>query len=107
MSFTLRFADQDTHETLRLVAEEIGVSMNRLAEDLIASGLRVAVLGVEEQLSATLNALQAYRGEDLEEDLVAFARAEADVDDPIVTRLVSPAAVDPVHVGAIFAASLE
>ncbi|HEY5025144.1 MAG TPA: hypothetical protein VII76_09220 [Acidimicrobiales bacterium] len=85
------------------MADEIGVSMNRLAEELIASGLRVAVLGLEERLSQTLSALQAYRGEGLEEDLVAFAHAEA----PIVTRLLSPEPADPLGVGAVFASRVD
>lgn len=106
-SFTLRFVDKDTHATLRIVAEEFGVSMNRLAEDLIASALRVVVLGVEEELSGTLAALQSYRGEGLEDDLAAFAHAEAAIDDPIVTRLRSPEVVDPFGVGAIFAKTME
>jgi hypothetical protein len=106
-SFTLRFGDKETHAALRIVAQEFGVSMNRLAEDLIASALRVVVLGVVEELSGTLAALQSYRGQGLEEDLAAFAHAEAAIDDPIVTRLHAPEVVDPFGVGAIFAKTVE
>lgn len=106
-SFTLRFGDESTRATLRIVAEELGVSMNSLAEDFIASGLRMVALGIEQELSETLAALQTYRGEGLEEDLAAFAHAEAEVDDPVVTRLRSPGGLDPFGVGAIFAATLE
>jgi hypothetical protein len=106
-SFTLRFDDEDTHETLRVVADEMGVSMNRLAEEFIASGLRVAVLGLEERLSQTLLALQSYRGEGIEEDLIAFAHAEATVEDPIATRLLPPEPTDPLGVGAVFASRVD
>ena len=105
-SFTLRFGDESTHTTLRIVADELGVSMNRLAEDLIASGLRVVALGIEQELSQTLTALQSYRGEGLEADLAAFAHAEAEVEDPVVTRLRTAELADPFGVGEIFASTV-
>jgi hypothetical protein len=102
-SFTLRFDDVGTHQALRLVAGHLGLSMNQLAQDLLARELRVAVLGVEDDLSETLQRIREYRGEDIEADLDAFADAEVDEEDPIQTKLDRNITADRLGVSAIFA----
>jgi hypothetical protein len=102
-SFTLRFEDQATHEALRLIARELDMSMNRLAEELIARELRVMALGLEMELSETLEALRAYRGEGLEQDLAGFAQAEVEQEDPVRTRLAEFGADDPLGIASLFA----
>lgn len=77
--------------------------MNQLAQDMLARELRVAVLAVEGDLSETLRAVRAYRGEGLEEDLEAFAHAEVGEHDPIQTRLETVMTADPFGVSRIFA----
>jgi hypothetical protein len=102
-SFTLRWEDESTHQTLRMVADHLGVSMNQLAQDMIARELRVAVLAVEEDLSETLELVRAYRGEGLEDDLAAFAEAEVSEEDPIQTRLATATMADSLGVSQVFA----
>lgn len=100
--FTLRFEDSETHDLLRLVAGDLGVSMNKLAGELIARELRVAALALEDELRGTLEALRSYRGERVEEDLVAFAHAEASIEDPLAARMVAGAVSDPHGIAAAF-----
>ena len=104
--FTLRFDDPQTHDLLRLVADRLGVSMNQLAEEMIARELGAVALVVEEELTQTLQLLRDYRGGDAEEDAVAFGEAEASVvgDDPAQGRMIEvPTGVeDPFGVAAAF-----
>src|SRR3954452_494803 len=44
VKFTLRLEHPETHELLRLLAGRWGVSMNRLAEDILQRGLRLGAL---------------------------------------------------------------
>jgi len=111
-AFTLRFEDAATHDTLRLCAGELGVSMSHLAERLIAQQLRVVARTLGHNLSETLSALRSYGGDGLDKDLEAFARAEVEEDDPIQTRLVSaestdPSSTDPYGVSALFGQGVE
>jgi hypothetical protein len=86
--FTLRFDRPQTHDLLRLVAERCGVSMNSLAEDLLARELGAMGLLIEQDLYGTLDLLQRYRGEDVAAGLDAFARAEVTEPDPLRARMV-------------------
>jgi len=67
-TFTVRFTEESTHATLRVVAKELGVSMNRLAEDLISRSLRALALTLQDKPSETLEAIRSYRGEGVEKD---------------------------------------
>lgn len=102
-SFTLRFEDEGTHEALRLVADHYGMSMNRLAQEMLSRELRAAVLIVEKDLSETLQAVRAYRGEGLDEDLAAFAEAEVTEEDPIQTQMEILTMADSLGISRIFA----
>jgi hypothetical protein len=87
--FTLRFAHQQTHDLLRVVAEHLGMSMNALAEDMISRELRAIGLTIEQDLYGTLDLLRRYRAEDLEAGLAAFAQAEVEQADPMRAQMVS------------------
>ncbi|HEV3312250.1 MAG TPA: hypothetical protein VG815_17195 [Chloroflexota bacterium] len=76
--------------------------MNQLAEEMLARELRCAVLAVESDLSDTIRAIRAYRGEGFEEDMEAFALAEANEEDPIVTRLAPLTTDDEFGISRIF-----
>jgi hypothetical protein len=103
--FTLRFENPGTHELLRLLAGRWGVSMNRLAEDILERELRIGALLEEAAILETLALLRRYRPErDLEGDIAAIARAEVTVDDPAEGRMVDAQAVgDPYGIAAAFA----
>lgn len=101
--FTLRFKNPETHELLRLVAQSLGMSMNDVAEDFLARELRIAALGLEEQLATVLERLQTYRAADLKRDIAAFAEAEVSQEDPLRARHVeSSETPDPLGVVAAF-----
>lgn len=105
-AFTLRFHDERTHRALRHAAEELGVSMNELAERAIEHELAVVGAEIEEKLRRTVRLLGSYRGRGREADVEAFARAEVEEDDPLRSRAAKPLD-DPVGVGAVFADSVE
>jgi hypothetical protein len=89
--FTLRFHNQRTHDLLGVVADQLGVSKNRLAEEMLERELEAAALLVEHDLDDTLRKLREYpRKERLEDDVQAFAEAEAFGDDPLRARMVEP-----------------
>ncbi len=104
-AFTLRFRDEETHRTLRLTAEMLGVSMNELAEAAIAHELAIIGADLEQKLTRTAELLRSYRGEGVDDDVEAFARAEASVDDPLQSRLSGEA--DVYGIGALFARPVE
>lgn len=85
--FTLRFHDPQTHEMLGVVADELGVSKNQLAEQMLERELRAAALSLERDLAGTLALLQAYnRHVDVEDHIHAFAEGEAYGNDPLRSR---------------------
>ncbi|HEX6782842.1 MAG TPA: hypothetical protein VF125_12575 [Solirubrobacterales bacterium] len=95
--FTLRFHNSRTHELLGVVAEQWGVSKNRLAEEMLERELNAAALLVAKDLDDTIRRLHAYRVEEhLEEDIQAFAEGEAYGDDPLRARMV-PVSTEPVN----------
>lgn len=106
-SLKLRFDDAENLRLLRLIAERLGVSMNRLAEDLIGRELRVLAEGMEMDLSGTIELLRRYRGEGLEADAAAFGRAEAQHDDPLRSRHTGASSADPYGVEAAFGYAVE
>jgi hypothetical protein len=89
--FTLRFQNRQTHELLGLVADQFGMSKNRLAEEMLERELEAASLLVERDLDSTLRRLHGYqRSERLSEDVAAFAEGEAFGEDPLKARLIEP-----------------
>ncbi len=100
-AFPLRFESERTRELLRLVAEKQGMSMNRLAEELIEQELEVLALGLEVSLSRTVELLRAYRGQGRAQAWAAFAEAES-LPEPAPTRRVR-ADADPFGVARAFA----
>ena len=88
-TFPLRFENERTRELLRLVADRMGTSMNRLAEEMIERELEVLALGLETNLSRTVELLREYRGEGRAEAWAAFADAEA-LPEPVPTRRILP-----------------
>jgi hypothetical protein len=89
--FTLRFRSHRTHDMLGVVADELGVSKNQLAEQMLERELRAAALLLERDLSDTMERLRNYnRGEHLEDDIRAFAEGEAFEVDPLRSRSRGP-----------------
>lgn len=89
--FTLRFQSQRTHDLLGAVADQLGVSKNRLAEEMLERELEAAALSVELDLDNTLRQLQSYRREArLDDDIEAFAQGEAFGGDPLKAQMVEP-----------------
>ncbi len=88
--FTLRFHSSRTHELLGVVAEQLGVSKNHLAEEMLERELKAAALLVAQDLDETVRRLHDYRVEEhLEEDIQAFAEGEASGRDPLRARMVA------------------
>ncbi len=85
--FTLRFHSPQTHEMLGVIAQELGVSKNQLAEQMLERELQAAALSLELDLTGTLSLLQSYNREaDVEGHIQAFAEGEAYADDPLRSR---------------------
>ena len=106
-SLKLRFDDEDNFRLLRLIAERMGVSMNALAEDLIARELRVLAEGMETDLADTIALLRRYRDPGIEVQAAEFARAEVEFDDPLRSRRVAASGTDPYGIEAAFGFALE
>jgi hypothetical protein len=104
--FTLRFHNPRTHDLLGIVAEQVGVSKNRLAEEMLERELEAAALLVANDLEDTVRRLHEYPSDErLEEDVRAFAEGEAFGEDPLRARRVEPAeAADPYGVMEAFGA---
>jgi hypothetical protein len=89
--FTLRFRSHRTHDMLGVVADELGVSKNQLAEQMLERELRAAALLIERDLSDTMQRLRAYnRDAHLQDDIRAFAEGEAFGADPLGSRSRGP-----------------
>ena len=99
-AFPLRFGNERTRELLRVVAERQHLSMNQLAEEMIARELQVMALGLESSLSRTIELLRSYRGQGRAETWSEFADAEA-LPEPIAARRVRPEE-DPFGVARAF-----
>jgi hypothetical protein len=85
--FTLRFHSPQTHEMLGVVADELGMSKNQLAEQMLERELQAAALSLERDLAGTLALLQSYnRDADVEDHIQAFAEGEGYGDDPLRSR---------------------
>lgn len=88
-TFPLRFSNPSTREQLRLVAEQLNTSMNRLAEDMIERELAAISLGLESELEETLRRLRGLSTQDIDRSVEAWAAAEGQRD-PIVARMAGP-----------------
>ena len=102
-TFPLRFESERTRAALRELAEQLGVSMNRLAQDALAAHLDLATTVIEERLERSLAALRRYRGAWSDQEIAAFARAEARLEDPAEGRARPPGGEDPFGVQRAFA----
>ncbi len=104
-AFTLRFRNEATHRALRLTAHALGLSMTELAELAIEHELALLGADLEQKLTRAAELLRSWRGEDVERDIAAFARAEVTAEDPL--RSHQAALEDAYGVGALFACSVE
>lgn len=85
--FTLRFRKPQTHQMLGMLADELGVSKNQLAEQMLECELRAAALSLEHDLAGTMELVRNYnRDAQLEDHIQAFAEGEAYGDDPLHSR---------------------
>jgi hypothetical protein len=85
--FTLRFRSARTHEMLGLVADELGMSKNQLAEQMLERELEAAALSLEQDLAGSLALVRSYnRDADVEGHIQAFAEGEAFGEDPVRSR---------------------
>ncbi|MEO5965837.1 MAG: hypothetical protein ABIR11_10265 [Candidatus Limnocylindrales bacterium] len=104
-AFTLRFASDETHQHLALLAGRLGVSMNELAGQMIENEIGAASLALQEDFAHTLGLLASY-GVEARTDLVRFAEAEVTQPDPLRARR-AEVAPDPLGIAATFAAARE
>jgi hypothetical protein len=88
--FTLRFRNRRNHEILGLLAERFGISKNQLAEEMLERELQAAALLLERDLTGTLELLRRYRKVDhLQSAIAEVARAEANEEDPLPTKMLT------------------
>jgi hypothetical protein len=102
-TFPLRFENERTRQALQELAGQLGVSMNRLAQDALAAHLGLATSVLEDRLERSLAQLKSYRGGWSDEEIAAFARAEVGQEDPAEGRHVSSSDEDPFGVLRAFA----
>jgi len=70
-----------------VVADQLGMSKNQLAEQLLERELAAAALSLEQDLAGTLALLRSYhRDTDVEQHIQAFAEGEAFGEDPLRSR---------------------
>ena len=86
--FPLRFDEDATRRALKEVADQTGVSMNRLAQDAIAVQMHFATRVLEDRMQHVIEELKGYRGEWSDREIRAFARAEVEHPDPVEGRMV-------------------
>ena len=103
----VRFGDNENYRLLRLIAERMGVSMNHLAEDMIARELHVLAEGMEMDLAETIALLRRFRDPGPEHQAAEFASAEVEYDDPLRSHHVATPEGDPYGVEAAFGYALE
>jgi len=96
----LRFSNPETHTRLRLVADELGTSMNRLVEDMIERELDALSMSLEAELQETIERLRKLRHVDIERSVQQWAAAEGQAD-PIVARA-NVEEEDPFGIAAAF-----
>lgn len=85
-AFPLRFKDPTTKDMLRLVADQLGVPMNDIAEDAVRQELVLLGAGIEQQLSTVVEALRGYRPERHAQAMIdAYVAGEAN-EDPMQAR---------------------
>lgn len=104
-ALTLHFRNLETLRTLERAAAALGITADELAEAAIERELVVVGAGLEGRLARVLERLGSQGPEQLERDIDAFARSEAEVEDPLrAQRLAAP---DPHGIGALFGDPLE
>jgi hypothetical protein len=96
--FPLRFEDETTRNALRDIAEQLGVSMNRLAQDAIATQLGLTAMLLEARLEKTLRSLREYRGKWSDAEIAAFAHSEVEYEDPVQGHMLETDESDPLGV---------
>lgn len=90
-AFPLRFKDPDTKEMLRIVATQLGVPMNEIAERAIRREVILLGAGIEKQLTEIVAALRSYNPE---RDIDAYMDDVADgegLPDPLQATQIPPA----------------
>jgi len=104
-ALTLHFQNEETLRNLERAAEELGVSMDELAEAAIERELAAVGAGLEGRLTRALSKLRTYTPADLDRDIREFARSEVELEDPLqAQRVESP---DAYGIGALFGHSVE
>jgi predicted RecB family endonuclease len=106
-TFPLRFESERTRAALHDLSEEMGVSMNKLAQDAVVAHLDLVTSLLEDRLARTLEALRRYRGTWSDDEIAAFARAEVRHADPAEGASAQARESDPFGVLRAFADPLE
>jgi hypothetical protein len=102
-TFPLRFEDATTRQALHDLAEQMGISMNKLAQDAIAAQLGLTAVFLEARLEKTLQALRRYRGKWSDDEIAAFAHSDVEQDDPAQGHMIETDETDPFGVLRAFA----
>lgn len=72
---------------LSVLADELGMSKNQLAEQMLERELQAAALSLEQDLAGTMELVRSYnRDARMEDHIQAFAEGEAFGDDPLRSR---------------------
>jgi hypothetical protein len=100
-TFPLRFDNEQTRQAVRSIAEQCGVSMNKLIQDALAVQLGLTSMVLEARLEKTVEALRSYRASWSDADIVDYAAAEM-LDDPLQARMVEADESDPLGVMQAF-----
>jgi len=106
-TFPLRFENEITRRALRDISEQLGVSMNKLAQDAIAVQLGITASLLEARLEKTLEVLRQYQGSWSDEEIASFAHSEVEHEDPAEGHMVETDEGDPLGVLRAFAGSRE
>jgi hypothetical protein len=102
-TFPLRFEDATTRQALHDLAEQMGVSMNKLAQDAIAAQLGMTGVFLEARMEKTLQALRRYRGTWSDDEIAAFAHSDVEHEDPVRGHMIEVDEPDPFGVLRAFA----
>lgn len=104
----VHFRNEEILRDLERTAGALGIPVDELAE----AALELAVLGArsESRLRNVSERLDRYGSEDLDRDILEFARSEVAFPDPLQSRQVDNSLVDnqdPYQIGALFARRVE
>jgi hypothetical protein len=89
-AFPVRFKDPATKEMLRVVSDQLGVSMNDVAESAIRNELILLGAGIEQQLTEIVELLRNYDADRDFDRFVEAVGAGEELGDPLQATRIEP-----------------